>query len=787
MLNWRSFLTRYQGAIGKIVASCAVVSLAIFAGKPNFESLFASFDRVHFDVCTALFAQNNSHSVVLIHKGERSLREMGRDAIFSPVDNARLFARLNGAAAIVFDIPVPAREAHDSVFFDAVRSNGKVVAALPSVTRDAKGKLLLPLLAEFANVVAAIGQRDVIEGPYGVVTGIVPYRLIDGRLYPHISLEAIRLARPSQGVGDLRPYETSQVTAFGNRPRRSILLTLSRLDPVDRYSYVDVLSGRVSPSVFAGKIVFIGHSIYQPIGEYRISSISNDLVNGAELDAMVTAALIDKGIVRKLPDWLDLLLDPLLGLVMLWICWRARPRRLHFYALLWSAAILASSTFALGWFHVWAPVGSALAICLAIYSYFVWSQLAKMHRVFRAELRALRQLATTLGFAIPSESAKPYIATRSLREIQLAMRQIRNLQEAYVNVINLLPYPVVLEQDRELLLWNQKAVELLGEITTRVEAHEETRSHLKEYIARNLDHVSPHGDELKLAGKAYMLFAIPFDRFPQIAEETPTSHLICLVDVDDVKRSVTHDRQTLRHIAHDLRNPLTTMLALIEAQSVQAGLRTGLPRNEVFMSELRNLVDYSLRMAQDFMQLSRAENLERSAFVPVELSGLVEEAVDRLIVSAKAKSISLEVIQMQSEPLLVMGNHDMLLRTVINILDNAIKYSPEDTSVEASVDHQMFSGRECAIIRVRDHGIGIPKEAIAQLFEPFFQVGTSSGTKSDGVGLGLSFVKAVADRHSGQVLVESEVGKGTIISLALPLMRVQPDSDLTDPVISAEH
>jgi signal transduction histidine kinase len=234
--------------------------------------------------------------------------------------------------------------------------------------------------------------------------------------------------------------------------------------------------------------------------------------------------------------------------------------------------------------------------------------------------------------------------------------------------------------------------------------------------------------------------------------------MICFVDVHALKEAVTSDRQTLRHMAHDLRNPLSSILALVEARG-----RTTSAADPAFLADLQRLVNYSLRVSQDFMQLSRAEHLDPKAGAPLSLNDLAAEAIDQVWHGATAKQMALNGPHHEGPDVFVLGNQDMLLRALVNLLDNAIKYSAPGTSVDVWID----ADDHHAAVRIEDRGIGIDSKALPHLFEPFFQVGNEAKDASQGVGLGLPFVKAVVERHGGTIDVESTPGAGSRFTVRL--------------------
>ena len=119
----------------------------------------------------------------------------------------------------------------------------------------------------------------------------------------------------------------------------------------------------------------------------------------------------------------------------------------------------------------------------------------------------------------------------------------------------------------------------------------------------------------------------------------------------------------------------------------------------------------------------------------------------------------------QSENI-IQGDRRQIKTVLTNILNNAFKYSGESTQ---SVEIEGKRENETLVIKIKDHGPGIPKEELPFIFEPFYRVDKSRSKKTGGYGLGLSLCKKIMEAHKGDISVESEVGKGTTVILAFPL------------------
>jgi signal transduction histidine kinase len=155
----------------------------------------------------------------------------------------------------------------------------------------------------------------------------------------------------------------------------------------------------------------------------------------------------------------------------------------------------------------------------------------------------------------------------------------------------------------------------------------------------------------------------------------------------------------------------------------------------------------------------------------LNLANLVEEAIEEMQVRAESKSHTLFLSNVSNTildlPLLVSADSDKLKQILINLIDNAIKYTPEGGTIDVSIRR---SGKE-AIISIRDTGVGIPKNLLSRIFEKFQRLEGSYVKDSEGTGLGLYIVKELTKAHGGRIWVDSKVNEGSIFSFSLPLYR----------------
>ncbi|MEW6119613.1 MAG: CHASE2 domain-containing protein [Pseudomonadota bacterium] len=209
-------------------------------------------------------------------------------------------------------------------------------------------------------------------------------------------------------------------------------------------------------------------------------------------------------------------------------------------------------------------------------------------------------------------------------------------------------------------------------------------------------------------------------------------------------------RETLAFISHDIRAPLASALMQIDdlPAAAQARLRAPLTRG--------------LELAEDFLRTSRAEMLDTGRFAELDLGALVHQAIDDAYVSARARSVTL-LRTLPDEPVWIRGEFGLLHRAVHNLVLNAVQHAPSGSAVRVG----LMTAAGWATVGVTDHGPGIAAGEQAKLFQRFSRAGGPTG----GTGLGLYFVRTVAEKHGGTVAVESVPGERTCFSLKLPLVR----------------
>jgi two-component system sensor histidine kinase SenX3 len=238
--------------------------------------------------------------------------------------------------------------------------------------------------------------------------------------------------------------------------------------------------------------------------------------------------------------------------------------------------------------------------------------------------------------------------------------------------------------------------------------------------------------------------------------------LVLAEDQTESRRVEEVRRDFVANISHELKTPVGALALLAEtvedaAHDPEAVLR--------FAGRMRQEASRLTDLVQDLIMLSRIQAAEPMPDPrPVELDQVIAEALDRCRMRANAHGIELAAA---GEPdLSIMGDEDLLVTALRNLLENAVAYSPEKTRVLISTRR---ASADWAEVSIADQGIGIPERDLERIFERFYRVDPARSRATGGTGLGLAIVKHVTAAHGGEVRVWSKEGAGSTFTLRLPL------------------
>ena len=228
--------------------------------------------------------------------------------------------------------------------------------------------------------------------------------------------------------------------------------------------------------------------------------------------------------------------------------------------------------------------------------------------------------------------------------------------------------------------------------------------------------------------------------------------------LERLEHAIGEMRQFSTALAHELRTPLAALRGDIEMSIVKGG---GDPQQRA-ASQLEE-IDKLKRLIDQILVLARAEAGEIPlAMGDVDLGALATSLVEQIEPVAQARGIAMRCEHVDA--VIVHGDAEWLKRVVLNLLDNAIKFTPRGGRVAVDVTRQ----RDGAQLSVRDTGVGIDPALSPRVFERFFRADPARSRGVEGVGLGLSLAKWIVDRHHGQIEVDSQPGQGSTFTVTLP-------------------
>jgi two-component system, OmpR family, sensor histidine kinase SenX3 len=238
--------------------------------------------------------------------------------------------------------------------------------------------------------------------------------------------------------------------------------------------------------------------------------------------------------------------------------------------------------------------------------------------------------------------------------------------------------------------------------------------------------------------------------------------LLLIEDQTESRRVEEVRRDFVANTSHELKTPVGALALLAETVEDAADDPEAVRR---FAGRMRQEASRLTNLVQDMITLSRIQAAEPVPDpVPVELDAVVAEALDRCRMKASARGI--ELAASGSYGLCVLGDEDLLVTALRNLLENAVAYSPDKTRVDITTRQ---AGRDAVEISVADQGIGIPERDLERIFERFYRVDAARSRATGGTGLGLAIVKHVTAAHGGKVTVVSKEGAGSTFTLRLPL------------------
>ena len=350
--------------------------------------------------------------------------------------------------------------------------------------------------------------------------------------------------------------------------------------------------------------------------------------------------------------------------------------------------------------------------------------------------------------------------SRQNTQIQNQLKELEERQQEFATLTrNMDEGLVIVNGEGYILSINKRAVEIFGlsddDYTDRHILVVNRNMELQQMIEEGLQ---GHQREMvmELDGRSYQIMSNPI----YVSGNDVQGLVLLLLDVTEKQQQELLRREFTANVSHELRTPLTAISGYAE---IMAQGLVPAENMKPFAEKIYKEANRMITLIADIIQLSQLdENSGQFTREPVIMGDLLDEVVQRLQPLAQQKSVTLTAYV---EPVTVPGVRQVLQEILYNLCENAIKYNREGGSVKASV---VQIGQH-AVIKIVDNGIGIPLEEQPRVFERFYRVDKSHSRIIGGTGLGLSIVKHGVQLHHGEIELESQPGRGTTVTVYLPV------------------
>lgn len=298
---------------------------------------------------------------------------------------------------------------------------------------------------------------------------------------------------------------------------------------------------------------------------------------------------------------------------------------------------------------------------------------------------------------------------------------------------------------------------------------------LRERIVGDVAHAGPVQEEVELIGPPVQVYVVTL--YPFIPEVGGQGALVIIEDASAQRRIDTVRRDFVANISHELKTPIGALELLSETILDEED-------DEVIQRLTERLVveaNRAGRTVDDLLELSQIEFGDETEFAEVNVEAIICEALSRLGGALDQSNVGIDVNVDAS--LHVIGNYRQLVSAMYNLIDNALKYSPEGSLVQVSSARQTTSETDepqFIEISIADTGIGIPRRDLDRIFERFYRVDRARARSSGGTGLGLAIVRHIISNHGGVIDVSSVEGVGSTFILTLKAPETSPPSPTDD-------
>ncbi|ERI08617.1 two-component system histidine kinase PnpS [Aneurinibacillus aneurinilyticus] len=426
--------------------------------------------------------------------------------------------------------------------------------------------------------------------------------------------------------------------------------------------------------------------------------------------------------------------------------------------------------------NLWVSLGGVLVLMLLLFG-FISTRITKsitqpIEEITRVARRITKkEFKNRIRTNVKGEigqlaQAINYMAV-SLEQQMSAIQENEKRLESILN--NMFSGMILISDSRRIVMMNAAAEKLLGYEAKNFMGHLHTEIGKSSGLSLIIDRCLETGEKIREEIHVYYPeeHIIDANLGAYTNEDGEIKGVIVLLhDITAIRRLEKMRSEFVANVSHELKTPITSIKGFTE--TLLDGALEDAEISRSFLTIINEESDRLNRLITDILDLSKIEQKRMPLKVEeINLDKLIKETVRIIREEARAKNIAIYLPTEKN--LIIEGDKDRIQQIILNLVSNAINYTPDNGEVTITLQERDSKSIE---MKIADTGIGIPPEHISRIFERFYRVDKARSRESGGTGLGLAIVKHLIDSHHGMIHVESEEGRGTTFTVILPRRQV---------------
>ncbi len=718
-------------------------------------------DNILYDMAVKLRRQAPRPDIVIVAIDQASLRRIGQWPWSRGVEAQLItdIARAKPKALTChFFFLAPTNPADDQALRDAIKLTRTYLSIPLQTLSGVHQTQILKPIPILAAAAAGVGTGDARPDEDGIVRRTQLFGGPPDHPLPSLAVQMAQLDEQGRRSIGSPSRDVERLIPFVGGPGSFATV-----------SAIAVLDGKVPPATFQNRYVMLGSTAPELLDNYATPMSAADGMPSVEVEANVLNSLLTGSTITPASCVTDLFFSFALLWVVLIGLVRLGPQDNLWLAAIMSGAPLAASIVFVVTPGLWiAPTPYLITIAI-LFPYWGWRRLHAASAYFADELRALE----VHGDGVVRAAARPPgglggdVVLRQMLLLDDTKRRISDLRRFVADMLADFPDPVLV-------------VNLQGRVQTvnpaarafarRAGLSAEPDTDVEPILAT----VSPFGGDIRALwpppdpscgprapltgedpqGRAYDVRFTP----TRGGDDTFTGWIVHLADITPLVSAMRQREEALQLLSHDMRSPLSSILASLshpDFQGAPAALRRRIEGQAV----------RGLDLADAFVRLAKAETADYQ-LEAIDFAHVLHDSADAVWSQAQAAGVKIEFEPDDTE-YVVLADRGLMTRAIVNLLENAVKFSRAGQRVTCALKPGVLNGASAVICEIADRAGGMTRAQLTVLFRRFAS-GRDSEGGSPGVGLGLALVNAVITRHQGTIACDSTEGEGTVFAITLP-------------------